>query len=88
MGAELARKRAGKKTRTGMSIKQLRDFARKPRRRKGLSAIGLILLILLFVLLLGALPLWPYSGGWGYEPGGVVGLILVIVIILVVAEKI
>ena len=41
-----------------------------------------ILLIILIILLLGALPTWPYSSGWGYYPSGGLGLILVIVLIL------
>ena len=41
-----------------------------------------ILLIILILLLIGALPSWPYSRGWGYYPSGGLGLILVIVIIL------
>ena len=44
--------------------------------------MGLILLILLIVLLLGAVPAWPYSRNWGYGPTGGVGLLLLIVIIL------
>ena len=47
-----------------------------------------ILLIVLILLLLGALPLWPYSTGWGYYPGGILGVILIIVIILVVLGRI
>lgn len=42
----------------------------------------LILLILLIILLLGALPTWPYSGDWGYYPSGGIGLALVIVILI------
>jgi hypothetical protein len=41
-----------------------------------------ILLIILILLLIGALPAWPYSSGWGYWPSGGVGLILLIVIVL------
>lgn len=41
-----------------------------------------ILLIILILLLLGALPSWPYSRGWGYYPSGILGAILVIFIIL------
>ena len=41
-----------------------------------------ILLILLILLLVGALPAWPYSRSWGYGPGGIVGTILVILLIL------
>jgi len=44
--------------------------------------MGLILLIVLIILLLGAVPAWPYSRSWGYGPSGGIGLILVIVLIL------
>ena len=44
--------------------------------------LGTILLIVLILLLLGALPTWGYSRGWGYGPSGLLGLILIIVIIL------
>ena len=47
-----------------------------------------LLLIILIILLLGLLPAWPYSGGWGYYPSGGVGLILLIVIILLVLGRI
>ena len=43
-----------------------------------------ILLIILVLLLIGALPAWPYSGGWGYYPSGGLGLILVIVLLVAV----
>ena len=46
-----------------------------------------ILLILLILLLLGALPTWPYSAGWGYYPSGGLGLVLLIVLILVLAKR-
>jgi hypothetical protein len=46
-----------------------------------------ILIIVLILLLIGALPTWPYSSGWGYYPGGGVGLLLLIVIILVLAGR-
>lgn len=45
--------------------------------------LGTIVLILLILLLLGALPTWPYSRGWGYYPVGGVGLILVIIVVLI-----
>lgn len=41
-----------------------------------------ILFIILILLLIGALPTWPYSRGWGYYPGGILGLIIVIFLIL------
>jgi hypothetical protein len=46
-----------------------------------------ILLIILILLLLGALPLWPYSANWGYFPSGGLGLLLLIVIILALAGR-
>lgn len=45
-------------------------------------SLGTILLIVIVLLLLGALPTWPYSAGWGYYPSGGLGLILLIVLIL------
>jgi len=50
--------------------------------------MGTLLLIILILLLLGALPAWPYSRNWGYAPGGGLGLIVVIVIILVLMGRI
>ena len=50
--------------------------------------MGTILLIILVLLLVGALPTWPYSSGWGYYPSGGVGLVLLIIIILLVAGRI
>ena len=50
--------------------------------------LSTILVILLILILLGALPTWPYSAGWGYGPGGIVGLILIIVIILALLGRI
>ena len=47
-----------------------------------------ILLIILILLLIGALPAWPYSTGWGYYPFGGIGLILLIVIILAVTGRV
>jgi uncharacterized protein DUF3309 len=46
-----------------------------------------ILLIILILLLIGALPMWPYSSGWGYFPSGGVGLLLLILIILAVSGR-
>lgn len=49
--------------------------------------LGTILLIILILILLGALPTWPYSSGWGYYPSGGVGLILIIVVVLLLAGR-
>ncbi len=43
--------------------------------------MGTILLVVLILLLLGALPVWPYSRGWGYRGSGLLGFLLVVVII-------
>ena len=50
--------------------------------------IGTVILIILILLLIGAIPTWPYSRGWGYAPGGVLGIILIIVIVLVLMGRI
>jgi hypothetical protein len=50
--------------------------------------LGTILLIILILVLLGALPTWPYSSGWGYYPSGGIGLIVIIVIILLLMGRI
>jgi hypothetical protein len=47
-----------------------------------------ILLVILILLLLGALPLWPYSTGWGFYPSGGLGLILIVLIILIVVGRV
>jgi len=47
-----------------------------------------ILIVILILLLIGALPTWPYSAGWGYYPGGGLGLLLIIVVILALAGRI
>ena len=46
-----------------------------------------ILLVILILLLLGALPLWPYSSGWGYYPSGGFGLLVLILIILLLTGR-
>lgn len=48
----------------------------------------LVLLIILILLIIGALPLWPYSASWGYYPGGGLGLLLIIVLILLLFGRI
>jgi hypothetical protein len=53
---------------------------------RGMST-NTILLVVLILLLLGALPMWPYSSGWGYYPSGGLGLLVVILIILLVMGR-
>ncbi|HLP84120.1 MAG TPA: DUF3309 family protein [Phycisphaerales bacterium] len=50
--------------------------------------MGLILLIVIVLLLVGAIPSWPYSRKWGYYPSGIAGLLLVVVIVLILANVI
>ena len=50
--------------------------------------LSLLLMIVLIMLLLGALPAWPYSRGWGYYPSSSVGVVLVIIIILLLLGRI
>ena len=50
--------------------------------------LGTVLLIILILILIGALPTWPYSTGWGYYPSGGVGLILVIILVLVLLGRV
>jgi hypothetical protein len=57
--------------------------ARRPTQPEAAMTIGTILLILLILILIGALPTWPYSRGWGYYPTGGIGLIVVILLVLV-----
>lgn len=45
-------------------------------------SLTLIVVIILVLLLVGALPTWPHAAGWGYGPGGIIGVLLVIVLIL------
>jgi len=50
--------------------------------------MGTILLVVLVLLLIGALPTWPYSSGWGYYPSGGLGLVVVILLILLLMGRI
>lgn len=51
-------------------------------------SIATLVLILLVLLLVGALPSWPYSRGWGYYPSGVLGLVVVFVLVLLLLGRI
>jgi hypothetical protein len=50
--------------------------------KKNVMSLGTILIVLLILALIGVLPTWGYSNSWGYGPGGIVGLLLVIIVIL------
>jgi hypothetical protein len=51
-------------------------------------SLGTILLVVLILILLGVVPTWPHSRGWGYGPSGVVGLLLAILIVLLLLGRI
>ena len=50
--------------------------------------LGTVLVVILILILLGAIPSWPYSRGWGYGPSGLVGVILTIVLILALTGRV
>ena len=50
-------------------------------------SLGTILLVVLILLLIGAVPSWPHSKGWGYAPSGGLGLVLIIVIVLLLTGR-
>jgi len=51
-------------------------------------SLGLILLIVVILMLVGAIPAWPHSRGWGYGPSGGLGLVLVVLLVLVLMGRI
>jgi Protein of unknown function (DUF3309) len=55
---------------------------------RGNTMLSTILIVILILLLVGALPAWPYSTGWGYYPGGGLGLVLIIVVVLALMGRI
>ena len=66
-------------------VKKLRIFPAAERNNN--MSIGTIILIVLVLVLIGALPSWPYSSGWGYYPSGIVGVIVVILLIMVLMGR-
>jgi uncharacterized protein DUF3309 len=50
--------------------------------------LGTVLVILLILVLIGAVPRWPYSAGWGYGPSGIVGVVLIVVLILALTGRV
>ncbi|HZQ69625.1 MAG TPA: DUF3309 domain-containing protein [Terriglobales bacterium] len=74
-----------------MPRRRAEAFTVKPAFRNldiGGNIVGTILIIILVLLLLGALPTWPYSSGWGYYPSGGLGLVLLIVIVLALMGRV
>jgi hypothetical protein len=52
------------------------------------NMLGTILLIVLILLLVGAIPSWPYSRGWGYGPSGLLGIVLIVVLVLALTGRV
>lgn len=50
--------------------------------------VSTLLLVLIVLLLLGVIPTWPYSAGWGYGPSGLVGVLLIVLLVLAVSGRI
>ena len=50
--------------------------------------LGTLLLIIVILLLIGAVPSWPYSKSWGYAPSGVLGVVVLVVVLLVIMGRI
>jgi hypothetical protein len=51
-------------------------------------SLGTVLLIVLILLLLGVIPAWPHSRGWGYAPSGILGVVVVVLLILLLMGRI
>jgi hypothetical protein len=69
------------------SLKDGRRFVGKMLRRNEMS-LGTILLIVVVLMLIGAIPSWPHSRGWGYAPSGGIGVVLVILLVLMLLGRI
>jgi hypothetical protein len=54
----------------------------------GHSMLGTVLIVLLILILIGAVPRWGYSTGWGYGPSGIVGVLLIVVLVLALTGRI
>lgn len=50
-------------------------------------SIGTLLLVVLILIVVGALPSWPYSSGWGYGPSGIAGLVVIVLIVLLLMGR-
>ena len=69
-------------------VAELAKLGIVPERKEVAMSLGTILLIILILMLVGAVPNWGYSRGWGYGPSGILGVLLVIVLILLLMGRI
>lgn len=56
--------------------------------KENAMTLGTIVLIVFILLLIGAIPAWPYSRGWGYGPSGILGVVLIVVIVILLLGRI
>lgn len=61
---------------------------RQAARKTGHNMLGTILIVLLILMLIGAVPRWGYSSGWGYGPSGIVGILLIVVLVLALTGRV
>jgi len=73
---------------TRMVVQKGSAFSSIYTRSANMSLLGIILLVVLVLLLIGALPRWPHSKDWGYAPGGVLTVLLVVLIVLLLMGRI
>jgi hypothetical protein len=52
------------------------------------NMLSTLLLVVLILLLVGAVPSWPYSRGWGYGPSGILGIVLIVVLVLALTGRV
>ena len=83
-----SRQASGPKANSGTRVVWISRSLRSIAKRNKIMSIGTILLIVLVLILVGALPAWPYSSGWGYYPSGGLGLVLIIVLVLLLMGRI
>jgi len=54
----------------------------------GQNMLGTVLVVILILMLIGAIPRWGYSSGWGYGPSGIVGILLIVVLVLALTGRV
>jgi len=69
-----------------MAFRDSLTFEHSPQGLK--MSLGTILLVVLVLVLLGVIPTWPHSRGWGYMPSGIVGLVLIVLLVLFLMGRI
>jgi Protein of unknown function (DUF3309) len=79
---------AGFQSREPFPKKAVLETEIRIKRQEKMQMLTTILLVILILMLIGALPTWGYSSGWGYGPGGIVGLLLIVVIVLALTGRI